>query len=590
MGTGEPRRRADGGGRGRAREARAGDRAGRGAHGLAPGALRAGWGYAVRLHGSGDPGPRALPRAARSAPCRSRACGRRPAVAPKIRELMRKLILVLAVVSLAALAAAGCGKEEVASSASSLVPAEAVFFGEVTLRPDGDQKAAVDAIVSKFPGQGRAGDRLQVLIDKALRESGGPALSYKDDIEPWLGDEAAFFVAAANMQEGAALIATDDDDQARQALEKAAEGKLERRSYKDVEYLLDQADGAEAGAVFDGFLVLGSEAGVKAVIDTSKGGKPLSDDESYSNAIDDAADDRLGLFYVNSPQLLKDNTSAAAGVPENFKKVFEEPTVATIDADSDGIVFESSLPQQTADAIPFLGQGSKLLTELPADAWLAMAQPDFDKTLDFFVEAAAGFAGGRDVVEQQFEAATGLDLQKDVLDWMGDFGVFARGTSVSDLDGALVIETSNEAASGRFISALERLAEGQADDPGDRVGPLTAPAGGNGFTLTGRSFPTSIHVFQRSGRVVLAYGDKAAADAVGSSQPLGDSPDYEQAAGSLGDYDVSFYLAVAPILQLVDSTSAAGDADWRKAKPYLEPLSALLGGTSGDGDGLRSAF
>ena len=40
-------------------------------------------------------------------------------------------------------------------------------------------------------------------------------------------------------------------------------------------------------------------------------------------------------------------------------------------------------------------------------------------------------AGGRDAIERQLKAATGLDLQKDVIAWMGDFGVFVRGTSVS---------------------------------------------------------------------------------------------------------------------------------------------------------------
>jgi hypothetical protein len=44
-----------------------------------------------------------------------------------------------------------------------------------------------------------------------------------------------------------------------------------------------------------------------------------------------------------------------------------------------------------------------------------------------------------------------------------------------------------------------------------------------------------------------------------------------------------------PIFDLVESTDAASDADWQHAKPYLEPLGALVGGTSGDGDSLRSA-
>ena len=503
---------------------------------------------------------------------------------------MRKLVLLLAVVSIAALVAAGCGKDEAASSASSLAPAASVVYGEVTLKPEGDQKEAVDTIVSKFPGQGSAGDRLQGLVDKALKDSDA-GISYEDDVEPWLGDEAAFFVTGKNMDQSVALFAADDEDKAREALEASAEGKVTKKTYKDVEYLTDEADKTNAGAVFDGFLIVGTEAGVKAAIDTSDGGAPLADSDDYTGAIDDVSDDRLGLIYINSPQLLKDNSNATAAVPDNFKKVFEQPTVVTIDADQDGVVFEGSLPQATADTVPFLGQGSELITELPADSWLAMAQPDFDKTLDFFIESVAGFVGGRDVVERQFKAATGLDLQRDVLDWMGDFGVFARGTTVNDVDGALIIETSDEAASGRLIDSLRKLAESQAVNTGDpTVGPLTAPGGGEGFTIASRSIPRRIHLFQREGRVVLAFGDEAAADAVEPSQPLGDSADYKQAADSLGDYDVSFYLATAPILQLVDATGAASDAEWQDAKPYLEPLDALVGGTSGDGDGLKSAF
>ena len=333
----------------------------------------------------------------------------------------------------------------------------------------------MDTLVSKFPGQGSAGDRIQELVDKALKDSDS-GISYKNDIEPWLGDEAAFFVTGKNMDQNALLVAADDEDQARAALEKSAEGKVTKKTYKDVEYLMDESDETKTGAVFDGYLVIGTEAGVKAAIDTSKGDSTLSDSDDYTGAIDDLSDDRLGLVFINSPQLLKDNTNAAAGVPENFKKVFEEPAVVTVDADNDGVAFEGSLPQGTVDTLPFIGQGSELIEDLPADSWLAMAQPDFDKTLDFFVESAAGFAGGRDVVERQFKAATGLDLQKDVLDWMGDFGVFVRGTSVDTVEGALIIETSDEAASARFIDRLEET----RGDPGRQSRRPRRPAGGAG--------------------------------------------------------------------------------------------------------------
>jgi hypothetical protein len=501
---------------------------------------------------------------------------------------MLKLILTLAVLSITALVAVGCGNEQqAASAASELVPAGSVMYGEATLKPEGDQKAAVDAILAKFPGGGQAGDKLKDLIEKGLRDSKAP-VSFNKDIEPWLGDTAAFFVSdlGANgqsaPQSAAGLVATDDEDAARAAIEKAAEGKLTKKSYKDVEYLTDGTKGV--AAVFDGFVVLGTEAGVKAAIDTSKGGKPLSDEESYKNALDKATSDRLGFFYMNSPELARMLRQTGMPLPGSYGDLLKEPLVATLDADKDGVVFEGALPASAGGAGMF-GQASDLIGELPGDSWFAVAATEFGKLLD---GGLASVPGGRDVVEQQLRAATGLDLQKDVIGWMGDFGVFARGNSLADLDGALIVETSDEAASGRFISALERLAKTQGQGA-VQVGSLSAPGGGEGFTVTSAQIPKPVHVFQKGGRVVFAYGDAAASDAIDPAQKLADSPDYGAAADSLGDYEVSFYLLAQPILDLVDSTGAGSDADWQKAKPNLEPLSVLVGGSSADGDSLRSA-
>jgi hypothetical protein len=507
---------------------------------------------------------------------------------------MRKLLLTIAVLSVTALPVAGCGgDEEAASGAAELAPAGAAFYGEFTIKPEGDQKRAVETILSKFPGGGQAGDKLKELIEKSLQESDS-GLSFEDDIEPWLGDEAGFFVSGLDPSAGfkatAVLVATEDEDQALKALEKSAEGDLTRKSYNDVDYIMDESGGdSNSAAVFDGFVVLGNEPGVKAAIDASKGDSKLSDDDGFKNALDGASDDRLGLFYLNSPELTKTLQQQGAPLPESFKRFLEEPFVATLDADDDGVLFEANIPEEIGKAFAFMGQGSELLADMPADSWLAMGQTDFGKLLDFYVDAFAGAAGGRDAIEQQFLAATGLDLQKDVIGWMGDFGVFVRGTSVSELDGALVIETSDEAASKRFIDALERLArtQGQGDV---QIGPLSAPGGGEGFTAQGNGLPKPIHVFQRGGRVVFAYGDGAARDAVDARDKLGDSPEFTSTRDSLGDYDVSLYVLMQPILALAESAGAGAEADYQQAKPYLEAITALVAGTSGDGDDLKSAL
>jgi hypothetical protein len=497
---------------------------------------------------------------------------------------MRKLLLLLALLSISALAAAGCGNDNgAASGASELVPAGSVMYGEVNLKPEGDQKEAIDSILSKFPGGGEAGDKLKDLIEKGLRESDAP-VSFKKDIEPWLGDEAAFFIGgigqSGNAKASAGLIATDDEGKARDALEKSAEGKLKKQDYNGVEYVTD--DSGEAGAVFDGFLVLGTPDGVKAAIDTSKGGKKLSDDADYEKATQKAASDRLGLFYVNSPELVTAMREVGTQFPDSFRKFFEQPVVATVDADDDGVVIESSIPSELTRSLAFFGQASDLLREMPGDSWLAFGQKDLGKLVDAYVGAFADAAGGRDAIERQFKAATGLDLNKQ-LAWMGDFGAFVRGSSLTSLDGALVVETSDESESARFLSAVERLIRTQAGSDTQVQGRQ------GGFTIKSASVPKPIEAFVHSGKVVVAYGDAAAKEAIDSANKLGDSAGFTAASDSLGDYDVSFYVLVKPILDLVDSTPAASDAGWQDAKPYLEPLNALVGGTSGSGDDLKSA-
>src|ERR687898_486884 len=430
---------------------------------------------------------------------------------------MRKLILILLVLSASVFAAGACGSEdEAASGASELVPASAAFYGEATLKPEGEQKEAVDAILAKFPGGGEAGDKLKELIDKALRESEAP-VSFSKDIEPWLGDEAAFFASggnAGNFRGTAALGATEDEDAALEAVEKTGEGKISRTTYKEVEYMTDES--GEAAAVFDGYVVLGTEAGVKAVIDTKEDGEKLSDLEGYEEALEDAAEDRLGLFFVNSPALKASLQRAGAPMPDSLERLFREPFAATLDADRDGVTFEGSVPEDLG-RISFFGQASDLLTELPADSWLATAQTEFGQVVDFTVDAIARLARTQGGGEVQIVPRDG------------------------------------------------------------------------GFTATVQGVPRPVHAFQESGRVVFAYGERAASDAIDPGETLGDSSEFIEARDSLGDYDVSMFVLMQPIFDLVDSTGSANDADWQEAKPYLEPLDALIGGTSGDGGDLKSA-
>lgn len=503
---------------------------------------------------------------------------------------MPRILLTLIALLTAATVAVGCGSDGASSSgASSLAPAGSVIYGEATLKPEGDQKAAIDSLVEKFPGKGGAGERIRDLMQKAFADSDS-GLSYKKDVEPWLGDEAAFFVSRLTAEgddgDGAFMVATEDEEKATAALDKGIDGK--KRDYKGTEYFVED-DGA-AGVV-DGMVVLGTVPAFKAAVDVADSGRSLEDDQKFQKTLEGASEDRLGYIYVNSPEIFKTlEQSPAAMQLGQLKGFFKEPVVATMNADESGVRFEASVPKSLAAGFPIVAEGADIAGQLPADSWLAMAQPDLGKTLEQYVELFGAQLGGRDNVEQQFEATTGLDLQDDVLSWMGDWGLFVRGTSVSELGGALIVETSDEQKSGRVLDTIARFAR-QSADSGEQVGPLEFPGGGEGFTLRSPDVPQPIHLFQQDGKVVLAYGDEAAADAISPGQTLADTAEFTQAEDALGgDYNVSFYLAVEPILALAGSAGAGQSEGWVKAKAYLEPLGALVGGAQEDGDKLRSAF
>src|SRR5688572_95344 len=117
---------------------------------------------------------------------------------------MLRILLTITVLSTAIAFAAGCGNASTSSSdAASLAPAGSLVYGEATLRPEGDQN-----------GQ---------LMEKAFAESDS-GLSYKDDVEPWLGDEAAFFVsnipAGGKDPDAAVLVATEDEEATVETVEK----------------------------------------------------------------------------------------------------------------------------------------------------------------------------------------------------------------------------------------------------------------------------------------------------------------------------------------------------------------------------------
>jgi hypothetical protein len=496
---------------------------------------------------------------------------------------MRLPLLASACLAAAAIAVAGCGDDSSTADAVSLAPADAFVYGEATIKPEGDQKEQVEQLLAKFPGGEDAGRRIEEAIDEAGKEEG---LTWEEDFEPWVGDQAAGWAAGFRPQgvdSFALMVEAEDEDKAKETIGKS-EG--DEKSYEDVDYKLSD-DGTAAGVV-DGWLVIAPEKAFRRTVDTSDGDETLEDSDKYGDATADMEEDRLGFVYVDTAELLKAIPESQRGQLGAGAAIFREPIVATFDADSDGAEVAATIPRSVSESAGFVPGGGDLVAAAPADAWLAAGSPDFGKVLRSQLDASLQSLGGRDVVERQLRQATGLDLDRDILGWMGDASYWAGGESVSTLKGAIAIETTDETASARFISGIERLLRPQTEI---RLTRLSAPGGGDGFSVRVPQLPEPIHLFQRDGKVVLAYGNDAARDVFEPSGTLADSDVFKRATGALGgDYEVTLFLALGPILQLVDSTPLADDDGWQQAKPYIEPVESIVGGAKEAGDDVTSVF
>jgi hypothetical protein len=428
-----------------------------------------------------------------------------------------------------------------------------VIYGEANLKPEGDQKQAIDSILSKFPGGGEAGDKLKDLIEKGLRESDAP-ISFKKDIEPWLGDEAAFFATGigqnGQLEASAALIATTDEDKARTRSRSPRRARPDAH-YKDVDYLTDELRRGGRGVRR---LPRARHRGRREGRHRREQGRaePVRR-RRLQEGHRDAASDRLGLFYVNSPEFLHARGRAGARMPDSFKKFFQEPVVATVDADDDGVVVEAQRPAQLARSFAFFGEASDVLGDLPADSWVALGQKDLGKLIELLRRRLRrrGRRPRRDRGAVQGGHGARPPAGRALVD--GRLRHLRARHQPASLDGALVVQTSDEASRSASCAALARTRE----DAGRHRARRSSDAPGG--TRASRSWPVPkpIHAFVESGKAGVRLRRRGGEGRGEPGHKLGDSPDFTSVKDSLGDYNVSLYVLVKPILDLVDSTAAA---------------------------------
>jgi hypothetical protein len=477
-----------------------------------------------------------------------------------------------------AVLASGCGGGAASGEGdpASAVPPDALVYTEVVVRPEGSLQDDARDAAAKVLRTDRPEDEIREHLDLALED-----LDYDRDVEPWLGERAGFWLRPTERDGafGALLLAATDTDLARESLEASLERSGEtvtERSHRGSDYLVTD-DGDAAGIVGD-FVVIGPEAAYQRTVDASEGDS-LAEVDEYADAVDALEVERLAHFWVDTGALIevgaRQDPDAAAQLDQLSAIVPLDdlpPIAGSFTANGDALGLEVKV-RGSGGAL--LGAGSTpLLQELPGDTWAAVGAADVGESLRDTIDNLAGALGGIGI-RNEVRDQTGLDLDRDLLDWIGHAGVFVRGTTPATLDGGVVIQPTDKDraadAFGRIVGAMQVKTQTRAQ-------PVDLAGADQAFALSDGHAPRPIVIARGSGLVVISAGRPAAEAALGSDDRLGDTDLYSEAEELVG-MEPSALVAVPQLLELVRASGrASGEADH-----YLEAYSVLAAGLVDDG-------
>jgi hypothetical protein len=473
-------------------------------------------------------------------------------------------------------------------TAVEYVPPDAALYVNVFTDPSNGQKSRLRDLFESFPVEGEPEDVLEALepvIDGVIDDFG---LTFDRDVQPWLGGQVALFASGFEADsDSAILIATKDGDSALDAVERIREDEAEEtetKTHKDVEYQI--ADDDTASGLVEDFLVVGTEGGFRAAVDAFESGDSLATSAPYQDTTKNLADDRLALFYVDLMRLLRTPQGGLVGAAAAQLFPAFLPAASAVYARSDALVVEAvaTVPDDAQIEQRMKGSVGRrgLLNQMPASAWAVIGLPDFANTFRalFFGAAAPGIPGvSPEQIEQQFQTQTGIDLQQDLLSWMGHAGVFVSGTGPGDVQGAVVIESKNPR---KTVEAIARVG-GLLLQSGEDVDFYQPGALYEGFVLrrpADRSREPIYVVFdEMNSRAIVTYGQEAQLEAV-SPDLVSDNGAFKRAMRDLGDgYTPRAYVHVPTLVKLLENFNVISGQTYDNARPFLAPVSHITIGS-----------
>jgi uncharacterized protein DUF3352 len=490
---------------------------------------------------------------------------------------------------LAAAAQAGCGSSGTSGpDPASLAPASTPLYLGVALKPSGGSHGPAVSDIQRLT---QRADPYGSLAETLLAGEGSHP-RFESEVRPWVGERAGVFlltlptggpkaglsslsagVLASGRGQGAIVLDVSDQSGARRFLDRRARHVGARGEvYRGVR--LEASSGGEAMALVDGFAVLGSEAGVKSAIDSSRGAPKLSDAPSYLGPTSDAvANAYLVPARVGSTAL--DGLLGGA-----------QTAALLLKAAPSSLSLEAQL-RAPAGMTLFGDASARQLQALPGGSWLALGLADAAKSLPQALALLGGTSGGlastlnalgaKGVRRLLAQLGASTVLRKSLERWAGAGGLFVSGSGLLDLQAALVIDSKDPAASRSAVGELAAVAQ----RAGARVASVSIPGTDAAASVKVAGFPAVIYVANGDGKLVVGLGRASVLGALHPSSTLATSPAYAAAGSALGDgVKPSLILEFPMLLSLLEAIGVTQSEALAGVLPNLKSLGRLTAGST----------
>ncbi len=553
-------------------------------------------------------------------------CNALPATAthPSPARVRASLLSVLAAAAGAALLA-GCGASHGAGTSESpaaVIPSTAPLYAEATVRPTGSLKSAAlasgQALTQKSDPYAR--------LVRVLQTPGSPTPAFKHDVEPWLGPHAAIFVSSlssadalepmlaqgllnssvaslafpfAGGAQGAIVMDTSDPSKAGAFLSGQADrAGAHGHSYRGISYE-STASGVAFGLVHR-FAVIGSEAGIKGVIDTALGGPSLAATPTYSKLVGAAPAGAIAHVYsAGGGAAAQPGAGALLSLlsGQRAANVSLVPSTSSLAVDADSV---SAGPGASGGGLlSASSQGARALGELPGDSWLAVGLAEAGRNLGGAVTGVQELSSLGSAGPEALPAGISLkgllqgllsplsvlgahtaQAKRDYASWMGSAGIFASGSSLLELKAAVVIESRNPALSRAAVGELA----GQLHSMGASPQPVSIAGSeaAQSVRLSGLPLALDIAVGRSSSgqtKFVLGLGEASVSAALNPPSVLSESTSYAAAESALGEgIKPSLIVEFPVLLSVFEAVGLTEGPPLSKFVPYLRNTTTLVGG------------